>query len=277
MNREQFIGFVKSPAALDAGTTPLLEKLVAEYPYCQTAEILYALNLNKENDFRFNAQLKTAAAYAPDRSVLKHLLTGMVEKVQPKEVNVPVPAPEWTPAGHDPDASPLPGDKTKDLVQLVDQLKSEVQSILSAGPDVAGLQLMSLASKLDEVIREHEHPEPLLKPDVKDYNFSHLPDLTEESDYAQSKEALINKFIEEEPRIEAPRKAEFFDAVDYAKHGLEDTQEIVSETLAKVHLKQGFPEKAIKIYERLSLVYPEKSSYFAARIEKIRNDQRTDR
>ena len=91
-----------------------------------------------------------------------------------------------------------------------------------------------------------------------------------------SNEALIDRFINDEPKIEAPQKTEFFDAVDYARHGLEDKQDIVSETLARVHLKQGYPDKAIKIYERLSLVYPEKSSFFAAQIEKIKKDQHTD-
>jgi len=113
----------------------------------------------------------------------------------------------------------------------------------------------------------------VIKPDIKDYNFSHLGDLRDEPENALSNETLIDRFIKDEPKIEAPQKTEFFDAVDYARHGLEDKQDIVSETLARVHLKQGYPEKAIKIYERLSLVYPEKSSFFAAQIEKIQKDQ----
>ena len=280
MNRDQFIGFVKSPDTLDAGTTPMLEKLVKAYPYCQTAEILYALNLNKENNFRFNAQLRTAAAYAPDRRLLKQLLHQQRKPATPETGPDAVIAPETEGASAQPvqelTNDPVVDKKKKELMILIDQLKQEVESILSEANRDSDQPLIELASRIEEVIQDHEHPRTRIKPDIKDYNFSHLPDLREEHDSAMSNEALINKFIEEEPKIEAPHKAEFFDAVDYAKHGLEDKQDIVSETLAKVHLKQGNPDKAIKIYERLSLLYPEKSSFFAAQIEKIKNDQHTD-
>jgi len=89
-------------------------------------------------------------------------------------------------------------------------------------------------------------------------------------------EDLIDKFINEAPKIEVSHRTEFFDPIDYAKHGLIDKQDIVSETLARVYLNQGNPEKAIKIYERLCLVYPEKSSFFAAQIEKIKKIKYSD-
>jgi hypothetical protein len=37
-------------------------------------------------------------------------------------------------------------------------------------------------------------------------------------------------------------------------------------------IKQGYPEKAIKVYEQLELKIPEKMSYFAALIEKIKEE-----
>lgn len=275
MNRDQFIRLVRSPEALNAGTTPMLERLVKEYPYCQTAEILYALNLNKENNFRFSTQLKTAAAYAPDRRLLKQLLGQhkyVVPQVQEKE-EIPI-VEENNSTGE-----PLPEvkDKKQELAQLIGRLKNEVESILSTEEAEEDPTLVELAAKLDGVIREHEQPDELIKPDIKDYNFGHLDQMKEPAAAAPSSQGeLIEKFIRDEPKIEAPSKALFFDPADYARHGLEDKQDIVSETLAKVYLKQGNTEKAIKIYERLSLVYPEKSSFFAAQIEKIKKDQHTD-
>lgn len=82
---------------------------------------------------------------------------------------------------------------------------------------------------------------------------------------------LIDRFIEAGPRISKPKK-EFFKPADKARESSIDHEGIVSETLAKIYLQQGNPEKAINTYQKLSLNNPEKSSYFAAQIAKIQDD-----
>jgi hypothetical protein len=47
--------------------------------------------------------------------------------------------------------------------------------------------------------------------------------------------------------------------------------EVVTETMAEVWLKQGNKEKAIETYNKLSLLNPAKSHYFAAKIEQLKN------
>ena len=100
-----------------------------------------------------------------------------------------------------------------------------------------------------------------------------MKDFSVKSNNLEKNKALIDKFIEEEPQISRRVKIDFFDPVDYAKHSLEDHDDIVSETLAETYLNQGNVAKAIKIYQKLCFVFPEKSSYFAARIEMIKKDQ----
>ncbi len=49
-----------------------------------------------------------------------------------------------------------------------------------------------------------------------------------------------------------------------------ETREIVTEAMADVLVKQGQTDKAIQLYIKLSFLNPEKSSYFAAKIEQLK-------
>jgi len=81
---------------------------------------------------------------------------------------------------------------------------------------------------------------------------------------------LIDKFIRLNPRIE-PQKVKTDQPVeDISKPFSEDPGSFVTETLATIYVNQGYYSKAIDIYEKLSLKFPEKSSYFATQIEKVR-------
>jgi len=82
-------------------------------------------------------------------------------------------------------------------------------------------------------------------------------------------ENILDKFIRENPSISRP-KTEFFNPITVAKNSAEEKDEIVSETLASIYLKQGLIKKAISTYEKLCLIYPLKNAYFAAQINKIK-------
>lgn len=83
-------------------------------------------------------------------------------------------------------------------------------------------------------------------------------------------DAILERFIHQNPSISRP-KSEFFNPVKAAQKSLEDSGDLVTETLARMHEKQGNYQKAITIYEKLSLKFPEKASIFAALITELKN------
>jgi hypothetical protein len=124
MNRKQFINYIKSPEKLDSESAFQLEDLVKEYPYCQTACILFTLNLYTENNIKYNDQLKVASAYAADRRLLKQLIGSLNREKQPLElVNTPVT--ENYSNKIELTEKPL-NPEDGNLIGLINQLKTEV-------------------------------------------------------------------------------------------------------------------------------------------------------
>jgi tetratricopeptide (TPR) repeat protein len=81
----------------------------------------------------------------------------------------------------------------------------------------------------------------------------------------ESPQDLVERFLEERE----PEPLPDFDATEAARKSLDDSEGPVSDTLARIYASQGNYQKAIDAYERLQLIYPDKSGYFAARIEKV--------
>ena len=87
----------------------------------------------------------------------------------------------------------------------------------------------------------------------------------------EKKFSLIDKFLEAQPKMPLIRSNESVSPMDNGEQNKDENDDLVTETLASIYAQQGYYKKAIQIFEKLSLKYPEKSTYFAGHIEKIKN------
>ncbi|TVR87442.1 MAG: hypothetical protein EA411_07575 [Saprospirales bacterium] len=86
------------------------------------------------------------------------------------------------------------------------------------------------------------------------------------SEESEEPENFSEKSSDENKEVEADITDQLKDA---GKHGDTDLKpDIASETLADLLASQGHIEEANEMYRKLSLLYPEKSSYFASKIRK---------
>ena len=84
--------------------------------------------------------------------------------------------------------------------------------------------------------------------------------------------ALIDRFIERQPRIGKLREVEA-PVEEWAKASVMEDPTLVTETMARIFAQQGQIGKARKAYRHLALTYPAKSTYFAAQLKKLNQRQ----
>lgn len=265
MEQVALLTYLNQPEALNGDRVQWVESLIERYPFFGIGQCMLAIAYQNENDQRYDQQLRKAACAVPDRNRLrlysilaKQRMTMKPEAAMPepnsffrfvdsskvKEANGDALIPEKTFVIPEINLSSTPEELSAELALLDEKRKSldELKAIIAA----------RLKAMEDEKLQNEENAD---QPEKK-----------------LSRKELIDKFIAENPSISKP-KAEFFNPISVAQNSITDHGEIVSETLAKIYFKQGYFDKAISIYEKLSLKNPEKSVYFAAQIEMIKASQ----
>jgi hypothetical protein len=96
-------------------------------------------------------------------------------------------------------------------------------------------------------------------------------EIVPESDKQKEQIEIINQFIKTQPSISSSKDRIIATASDLnpIKSG-EFGDNIVSETLVEILIKQGKRDKAIEVLKKLIWKYPQKKSYFASQIEDLK-------
>ncbi|MFO7721746.1 MAG: hypothetical protein R6V49_00840 [Bacteroidales bacterium] len=233
MDRNQLGRAVRSRKSLEETGVAELRQLAGDYPWCHTFHLILLKKMHTSGDASFHTQLNRSAIHVSDRSVLYHLIHGDRFSTFVARPYIPESYPE------DPLQQEERGTEPEIPVEIP---ADELVPSDAAEPEIP------VEVPAEDTERAARMEPPVGKP---------------------VKTELIEKFIEAEPRI-VPREGDFKESVQIAEKSNIPAMDFVTETLANIYLEQGNRGKAIKIFEKLSLTIPEKSSYFAARIKEIR-------
>ena len=230
MQCEEIIGLMNGAAPYTEDTLSRLSKVIAEYPYFQTAHLLHTLNLLQLKDAYFLFALRRTAICAPDRRQLFFRIekdffdTELIQSLEEETLS------------HD---SPF---------EIIDTFLSE--------------------SKGKKDLKRTEIESSPISTDYVSYFLSGKTE-NEEAPPLQHQET-IDKFLEKEAispmKIRLKQKSEGENELPEPFPESTNSDGFFSETLAKIYVKQKKYDKALEIIRKLNLHYPEKNRYFADQI-----------
>ncbi len=154
------------------------------------------------------------------------------------------------------------GDSESSLFFIDNESETEEDRVIYMDPG------FSVPEEEEEDLLELDNENRIVTSD--DERISEKPSQGEDqSNMKQEQSELIDQFILANPRIEPSKEKSDTPQEDISFPFTEEKGEFVTETLARIYTNQGYYSRAIEIYEKLSLKFPEKSSYFASQIEKV--------
>ncbi|MGE4287479.1 MAG: hypothetical protein AB7E36_02230 [Salinivirgaceae bacterium] len=267
MNKETFYTYLAHPELLDDRSLSDLQAVVEEYPYFQSARMLLLKNLNNQGTISYERELRTNAVWITNRSRLFYLLDKRVLLPINEEVEVHQPATynesatiDFTELSELTDFDSLsPSNKKQDTYDKNDEL----ELLIMSGAAQAGT-FFDVGDQVDlEDFKNIFKRKKANKPESEKQGDTAKPEQNRRS-------ALIDSFILEQPKIIPKPENKIAEESPTPESEPQLNPDMITDTLAKIYIKQGFYDKAIHAYEKLSLKYPEKNSYFAGQIQKIK-------
>ena len=298
MQLKELSYLLQHPEAVTAAQVDELSLKIKEYPYFQPLKALYLKGLKQKESYKYNHTLKQTAAHTTDRSILFDYITSEVfnqneisnEIKQNLEAikNIEVTAIDDISVNK----SVAIDDALKEHIKATEGVldpnlfevkkqplpQSEALDIEKFNSDVA-VKNNTLEKKLNigkplefDKSENHSFAEWLkiasFKPIIRaEKEFKKEPLSASNSTPLENKLAIINKFIDENPKIKPVTNQVSKPKLVNNDEGVSDS--LMTETLARIYLEQKNYDKAIQSYKILSLKYPEKSSFFAHQIKAV--------
>ena len=304
MDKSQFLQVLQRYASTSVDEAQEIAALRAQYPYSQVLQTLGARSSKDHGLPHQQRDLQLAAVYSADRNLLKEIITlqpgEAVQQIVSKHVDENDQATSTIDAA---DVADIVMDDLERLAKLKGafenlfmdfpktarpaEVQSEEKSTEEAASDVPKEEatgksrkerIIEMAKALNSTVeispaarkrQRDKEGNPVDELIVQIQNSKE--ELTPENESQKQQIEIINQFIRVQPSISNPRDRAPSAIADLntVKSG-EFGDNIVSETLVEILLKQGKKDKAIEVLKKLIWKYPQKKAYFASQIEDLK-------
>lgn len=241
INIKELIG---DSSQLNAETLPLLKSIVEKYPFFQIARLLYVTNLYNLHSPDFGTELKKASVFVPDCTALFYMTEG-----KNYELNIE--------------------QSYKNAIETAED-SSRTMSLISN----------FLSSEGNAESKDAPRTQPTVADLTNDYA-SYLNQLDLSADTPQEEtpqingENLIKSFLEGSQHTHRYQFQNTADGEYASVESNDEEEEIYTENMVNIYIKQGRYEQALEILRKICLNNPKKSANFASQIkllEVITND-----
>jgi hypothetical protein len=300
MNRNDFLTMIENTGPADRHMIGEVSELIHIFPYFQSAYMLLLKGLQNTADVKFENQLRISAMHIADREVLYYLLKKESVVEIKSEPPVELPGKKGIDSAADTEQTVIEsGKSSEDLINKIEESDGDrgkdgtekdhsfLISVETSDQD-SDATILIIDEESGTVEEKITYMDPgfsaseqtdLLELDIESGEISDSGEpaiIADQQTYKEPLSArqlqsdLIDKFIVANPKIEPRKEKSDAPNEDISKAFAEEKGGFVTETLARIYIKQGYYSRAIDIYEKLSLKFPEKSSYFASQIEKVK-------
>jgi tetratricopeptide (TPR) repeat protein len=252
LNKDTFSSLITHPERISAPDIAALDVFAEQFPYCQLAHFFAAKPHYDLLTVQAEEKVQRAAVYAISRYKLKKLLEIAGQHVSMSN-----------------SATVSPQDLPEN--SSIHQQTQEIEAHPSPIDPIDDLLAQAEISAMPLTQHEKQPDQPVSLEQATDIAQGDIDSFNEKIKKIKQSE-IIENFIKTEPRIsslstlskDAPNK-------DLSEKSIQAPHGLISENLANIMIKQGKTDKAIEIYEKLVLKFPEKKSYFAEKIENLKN------
>lgn len=272
------------PASATKAELEDLQHMSNQYVYAQFLHILIAKIGNLQNVSDKSALITRAAVYSANRAVLKNLITTKDSWPKPNRSSQVYIAKSQARKieSQKPKQSGTSDELYREVFKNLEKLKSlrqqfahleEKEALENEAPPKEQQNPYHAIMESSNIIMPEEDEKTVDEILDQITQKTELPPIDERK---KQQLDIINNFINNMPDF-SYRKRSIDDVQDGENTDLSENSaafkdDIISENLALIFLKQGKKEKAIDIYRKLIWKYPDKKTYFVARIEALKEN-----